>query len=151
MKNLDDIKILENDELVLRMSLGIDVSKQFYYIIYNKSNNEKIGVCGIRLEKTKDNYYLGNIEYEIDEKYRGNNYAYKACQLLTDIASKYNVDNLLITANPNNIASIKTIEKLGARFVEVSEIPKNNRLYKQGERFVSIYDWNINKEGEKRI
>lgn len=148
---LEKYKIMEDNNLRLELVLGIISSRQFYYKIYLKEINKQIGLCGIRLEKNNVNYFLGNIEYEIFPEYRGNNYSYSSCLILSSIAKDNNVDKLIITANPKNIASIKTIEKLGARFIEIGKIPKKNRLYQNGERLVSIYEWNLEKRGEKII
>ena len=126
-------------------------SVMYRYAIKKVDSNETIGVCAIRLAQTNENYYLGNIEYEIYERYRGNNYASMATKLMANVSKYYDVCDLKITANPDNLASIKTIEKLGAKFIELGKIPENNQLYKRGERYVSIYDWNLNNEGEKNI
>ena len=59
-----------------------------------------------------DDECLGNIEYEIFEEYRGHNYSQEACMLLGSIAYDNGVTKLMITANVNNLASIKIIENL---------------------------------------
>ena len=140
--------MLEGKEI--RLDLSISINNAYYYHIYRKSDNAHIGNCGLRLDSNETNYILGNIEYEIFEDYRGNNYAYQACLLLGDLASSKDVDKLIITSRPTNIPSIKTIEKLGVKYLEVRKVPKNNILYKQGDRFVNIYEWNIGgKENDR--
>ena len=71
-----------------------------------------------------DDECLGNIEYEIFEEYRGHNYSQEACMLLGSIAYDNGVTKLMITANVNNLASIKIIENLNAKFVKVMKVPK---------------------------
>lgn len=143
--NVDEsLKIIQDDEIKLELSIGLTKSLQFYYLIYDKENN-KVGQCGIRLSDSKENKYLGNIEYEIFSKYRGNNYALKACNLLSTVALFYNTNKITITANPSNLPSIKTIEKLGARFIEIRKVPKNMRLYKTSKE-VKVYELNLKKE-----
>lgn len=139
----DSLKILKDDELRLELSIGLTSSLQFYYLIYDKSNN-KIGQCGIRLSNDDKNNYLGNIEYEIFTQYRGNNYAEKASRLLSYVALYYKVNKIIITASPNNLASIKTIENLGARFIEVRKVPKKMRLYKTSKE-VNVYELNLER------
>ncbi|MBO5096134.1 MAG: GNAT family N-acetyltransferase [Bacilli bacterium] len=141
------LMVLEDDELRLELSLGLPYSLQFYYFIYDKQNN-CVGNCGIRLFDDEKYKYLGNIEYEIFEQYRGNNYASKACNLLSKVALFYNVDKITITAEPSNLASNKTIQKLGARFIEVRKVPKNMSLHKTAKH-VNAYEWNL--ESEKKI
>lgn len=143
---LDDIY---DEEIELDLALGITSKREYYYKIIKLDTLEYIGTCNICLEKNEKNEYLGNIGYCIFPKYQGNNYAYKASKLLSKVAKYYGVDNLLITANPKNLASIKTINKLGAHFVNIRKIPKNHCLYKQGDRYVYAYEWNLKKEGEE--
>ncbi len=147
----NDLKLLSDGEIELRLNLGLETTKQFYYMIYRISDNEKVGQCGIRMQKNDENYYLGNIEYEILPYSRGNHYAEKATRLLATVAAYYNVDDLIITANPENKSSIRTIENLGAHFIEVRKVPKNMRLCKSGTPYVSIYEWDLKEKGERKI
>ncbi|HPF82851.1 MAG TPA: GNAT family N-acetyltransferase [Bacilli bacterium] len=144
-----DIRVITSEELDLKLILSDIPQAAFYYEIIRNSDNESVGSCGIRIKKTDENYYLGNIEYEVDEEYRGNNYAYKACKLLTVVAKYFGCNDLSITTTPTNFASLKIIEKLGAKFIKVETVPENIKLYKQKDRFISIYKWNINDKGEK--
>jgi tagatose 1,6-diphosphate aldolase len=41
---------------------------------------------------------------------------------------------LWITCNPDNYASRRTCERLGAEMVEIVPLPSNNVLYQRGER-----------------
>ena len=144
-------KKLENKSIsdgIIEIELCFDVPsrKSFYFKI--KKDNNYIGNCGLRLEDTFDNIYLGNIEYEIFEEYRGNGYAEAATRLLGKLAYDMRVNKLNITARPDNHASIRTIEKLGARFIKVVDVPKKLALYKKSP-YVAIYSWTL--KGEKRI
>lgn len=147
----ESIKVLSDGEIELKLCLGLESNRQFYYIIYRVSDNEKVGQCGIRMQKNEENYYLGNIEYEILPYSRGNHYAEKASRLLARVASYYNVDSLIITANPENKPSIKTIENLGASFIEIKKVPKNTRLYRGGNQYVSIYGWDLKEKGDRNL
>ena len=140
--------MLEGKEI--RLDLSISINNAYYYHIYRKSDNTHVGNCGLRLDNNETNYILGNIECEIFNDYRGNNYAYQACLLLGDFAANKGVTKLVITSRPSNTPSIKTIEKLGVKYLEVKKVPKDNILYKQGDRFVNIYEWSIGgKENDR--
>lgn len=91
-------------------------------------NNQNIGKISLRLADNLDAYWDGNIGYEIDEEYRGHNYAYEATKLVIEIAKMHNMSRLYFSCDSNNIASIKTIEKLGANFLEES-IPSMDYVY----------------------
>lgn len=44
---------------------------------------------------------------------------------------------------PDNVASIKTIEHLGASFEGNVGVPRYHDLYRRGDKVVSRYVWNI--------
>lgn len=138
-----DFRLLENDEF--RLELTISINNNYYYKAYKKDINEHIGNFGIRLEKNEENYYLGNIEYEVFDEFRGHHYAEKVTKLLTNIAVDKEVDDLYITADPKNLASIKTIEHLGAKFLEVAHVPNYMKLYRRGYKEIAVYNLNVRK------
>ena len=88
-------------------------------------------------------YYGGQIGYGIDEKYRGNGYAGRACRLLLPVARAHGMTKLLITNNRTNTASRRVCEKLGARFLRVARLPEWTDIYKEGRRFQNIFEWSI--------
>ncbi|MDO4378911.1 MAG: GNAT family N-acetyltransferase [Erysipelotrichia bacterium] len=136
MTNYLQIKKINNDEITLILShFNHD---QLIYTIYLNSAKRKIGYCDLRTAHSAEMNYYGNIGYRINEKYRGNNYAYKASVLLIKIAKMINMDYLLITCSPENIASEKTIQKLQARYIATVEVPRWHPLY-FSERTKKIY------------
>ena len=137
-------EVLENERV--RLELSIAFKDQYYYNVYDKEHN-RVGECDLYLTQDKDVYYLGNIGYEIFSQYRGHGYSKDCSKLLIDLASKIGVSELTITANPNNIASLKIINSLGAKFVEVIKVPRNCQLYKTGDRYLERYI--INTGGKK--
>jgi tagatose 1,6-diphosphate aldolase len=48
---------------------------------------------------------------------------------------------LYITCTPNNTPSRKTCEKLGLKLLEIAELPTDNDMYLEGERYKCIYEW----------
>lgn len=103
----------------------------------------KIGYCDLRIGHNDNTYIGGNIGYGIYEPYRGHHFASKACQLLFRQARKHDMDYVIITCSPENIASAKTCETAGGIFVETANIPEDNKLYKDGMRVVNIYRFDI--------
>lgn len=111
-----------------------------HYSIIRKATNQKVGICDLRLGMNDDIYYSGQIGYRVYIPYRGNGYAYKACQLLFSIAKdKYGMKDIVITCSPENIASLKTIEKLNGTFIEKTDVPSSHYLYQRGEKVKCIY------------
>ena len=111
-------------------------------------HSEKIGYVDIRIgygggAKNDNLYYGGQIGYGIDEAHRGKGYAVEACKLLLPIAKAHKMTKLLITNNYTNIASRRVCEKLGLRLVRMARLPEWSDLYKEGQRFINIFEWDL--------
>ncbi len=78
--------------------------------------------------------YAGHIGYRVHARYRGHRYAARACRLLLPLARYHGLNPLWITCNPDNIASRRTCEILGAEFIEIVDLPKNTDMYLSGDR-----------------
>lgn len=103
-----------------------------------------IGQIDIRLKTTPSLVkFGGQIGYGIDKPYRGHGFAAQACQLIKLVAKEQGFDELWITCNPGNHASIKTIEKLGAVFVDLVDIPIGSELWHRGDREKLRYLWKL--------
>ena len=117
----------------------------YHFFICDESDN-RIGKCCLRIGDDKNIYYGGHIGYEIDEQYRGHHYAAQACELLFSLAKKHEMSHVLITCNPDNIASRKTCEYLNGILIEIAELPKDNdmRILK-GETEKCIFRFDLTK------
>lgn len=103
-------------------------------------HGQRIGDCDLRLGMNEELYYAGNIGYNIQKEYRGHGYAYEACRILFRLArTKYHMEELIITCSPDNIASKKTLQKLGGQLLETVEVPAGHWLYRRGETVKNIY------------
>ena len=110
------------------------------YTIHLKDSCHKIGEIDLRLTMNEYMYYYGHVGYHIIEKYRGHHYGAEACTILKMIAKKYfDMEELIITCNKDNYASIKTIERAGGHFLECVEVPKTHELYYLGEKEKLVY------------
>jgi tagatose 1,6-diphosphate aldolase len=78
--------------------------------------------------------YVGHLAYSVVPEYRGHRYAARACKLLLPLARRHGLSTLWITCNPENIASRRTCELIGAELVEVVDVPEDTPLYQRGER-----------------
>ncbi len=136
MKRTVNFRELEDDFIILRMDYFY--SKQISYFIYLKETNEYIGYCDLRLEHNWELYYYGNIGYRIDPEFRGNRYAQKAASLLINLARDFGMEKLILTCNPDNEASRKTIEALDARYIKTVQVPFWHPLFPE-ERKKMIY------------
>ena len=115
-----------------------------HYQIQKASSKEPIGQIDLRLGYTLDLVrYGGHIGYRIEKSFRGHHYAAKACLLLKPIAEQLGMDVLWITCNPDNWASRKTCEYIGAKFIEIVDLPEYSDMYQEGERQKCRYRWII--------
>ncbi|MHA7881033.1 MAG: GNAT family N-acetyltransferase [Saccharospirillum sp.] len=87
--------------------------------------------------------YAGHIGYGIEPAFRGHYYAAKACQLLVDVALDHDLPDLWITCNPDNLASIKTCQFLGARLIEKVKVPLWSELWRRGDREKLRFLWQL--------
>ena len=113
-----------------------------FYDIY--VSDFKVGKCDLRLKNDGFMYYYGNVGYNIKESYRGHHYAYYACKILFKIAKEeFGMKELIITCNPDNDASYKTLKRLGGKLVEIAQIPYDHELYEKGDRFKCIFRFKL--------
>lgn len=108
-----------------------------------RCNGSRVGEINLRIGYTDGLYYGGQIGYGVDEQHRGHGYAAKACRLLAPIIRAHGMKKVLITNAPDNIASRRVCEKLGARFIRMARLPEWHDLYKEGQRFVNVFEWSV--------
>ena len=111
----------------------------FYYFDIITPANQTIGKISVRIGHNFHSYYNGHIGYEIFEEYRGSGYACKACKIALDVARFHNMDFIYLACAESNIASYKTIEKLGAELVEICDVPKEYFAWREGMERRRIY------------
>ena len=140
---------LKNQQIELeleRVAEG-DLAKKWvpaYYFFICTPGGKRMGKCCLRVGNNENTYYGGHIGYEIDEPYRGNHYAAKACELLFSLAKRHEMSYVLITCNPDNIASRKTCEYLKGNLLEIAELPKNNDMrMSKGETEKCIFRFDL--------
>ena len=77
--------------------------------------------------------YTGNVGYHVYPPARGHHYAERACRLIAPLARRHGMEQLWITCNPDNAASRRTCERLGARLIDIVPIPKEHPFRSRGE------------------
>ena len=145
------MKQLNYQNVILKLNEYVeDVDGWSPYYIFDigaYSINEPVGRIVFRCGSDMEHEFAGHIGYSVDEPYRGHHYAYQACKALEEFILSLGYDHVLITCSPNNIASKKTIEKLGAEFVETKPIPSDLRKeFTVSETHKRIYYWQLQKE-----
>ncbi|MBE6109656.1 MAG: GNAT family N-acetyltransferase [Erysipelotrichaceae bacterium] len=143
-------RITEGDPVDLKLESHREPSFSNNYVpsdiygIFLHGSSMRIGECDIRLGMNEELYYAGNIGYRIYEPYRGHGYAYEAAKMLMRIAREiHGFDEIILTCSPDNIASRKTLEKLGGVLVETVNVPSWHWLYKRGETVKQIWRYDL--------
>lgn len=98
-------------------------------------DGEPLGNLDLRIGQTDDVLlYTGHIGYRVHEPHRGRRYALRATQLVLGLAQRHALEELWITCDPDNDASRRTCELLGARLVNIVPVPKTHAYYYTGSR-----------------
>lgn len=77
-------------------------------------------------------FYAGHVGYEVLPAFRGNRLAERSVRLLLPLARRHDFTELWITTNPDNWASRRTCERLGAQFVEIVDVPRDSTVFERG-------------------
>jgi tagatose 1,6-diphosphate aldolase len=92
------------------------------------------GGIGLRIGGTPEiELYSGNIGYHVYPPARGRHYAERACRLIFPLAKRHGMSMLWITCNPDNTASRRTCERLGATLIDIVPIPPEHPFRIRGE------------------
>jgi Predicted acetyltransferase len=137
--------LLANDEIFLKLIRQIDSDPTFnyipiyYYGICSQITGEVMGYIDLRMGYNEVTYYGGNIGYKVFDQFQGNHYAAKACLVLFEQARQFDMSLIIITCNPENLASRKTCEYVGGKLEKIVNLPPHSIFYKQGDRRKCIY------------
>lgn len=105
------------------------------FAIEDKSNHRVVGSVG---SSYYEDFMEVGVTYFIGAEYRGNGYAAEALQCLVDyLFGRYSLEKLVATANVDNIASCKTLEKAGFSVIETKLYQD---LYDECENMSNIYE-----------
>ncbi|PKL33970.1 MAG: N-acetyltransferase [Spirochaetae bacterium HGW-Spirochaetae-10] len=104
-------EIEEKIELLRGFRANFDLSKDFFYGIFDKEEKRLIGSTGLHTRIGKCAYEIG---YWIAKDFIGNGYATEASRALLKAGFEVEgIDRIEIHMNPANTASIKVPKKLG--------------------------------------
>ena len=93
-----------------------------------------VGGLGLRIGTNAEiERYSGNIGYHVYPPARGRHFAERACRLVLPLARRHGMQQLWITCNPDNAASRRTCERLGARLIDTIPIPPDHPFRLRGE------------------
>jgi predicted acetyltransferase len=118
-----------HDDLQLILAETVPYNPQKGWVPYyrfdmvNIDTGVVMGNIDLRVGLTEKLKMLGgHIGYEVDEPYRGHRYAERSCRLLLPFVRTIGINPVVITCDPRNIPSVKTIESLGAKLMETNVV-----------------------------
>ena len=93
-----------------------------------------VGGMGVRVGTNAEiELYSGTIGYHVYPAARGRRFAERACRLVLPLLRRHGLERIWITCNPDNLASRRTCERLGARLVDTVTIPIGHPFRSIGE------------------
>ena len=112
----------------------------YHFRILNQDGLD-VGHLNVRVGDTEHiRLAAGNIGYGITAAHRGNGYAAQACHAAANWVATL-MDEILLTVDLDNPASIRTIEKIGAQFIRIVDVPKGDPHHERGIRQKRLYIW----------
>ena len=116
LQEIGDLKLKLISPVIVGERIGLknlSDSICYEYLITLNDTNEIIGNITYRGHHVSD--FLGDVGFNVGEKYRGNGYAYEALQLLSSYLFEHGIKDFWISAYATNIPSAKTIRKYGGK------------------------------------
>lgn len=108
---------------------------QYVFHIHSEASGDRAGELNLRIGNTERMLLFGgHIGYGVRPEYRGQRFAARAVRLVVPLAIRHGLREIWITCNPENIASRRTCEVVGAEFIEIVELPPDSDMYSEGER-----------------
>lgn len=116
---------------------------RYGFSIIHINDNKDIGVVYFAVDTTRRQYLKGHLSYGVSSDYTGHNYAMKACRLIKQVALAHGFERLFVGCGYDNIASRKTIEKLGAVPITNQDVPDDEILRDLQAEKTDMYVWDI--------
>ena len=115
----------------------------YYHYKISLDDGTVVGHINLRVGDTRHvNLVAGHVGFEIAEEHRGHAYSLHACRALQPLVKKH-YDRVVLTADPDNAASLRIIEKLGAHFLSEGEVPPDDPAYASGIRRKKRFVWTV--------
>ncbi len=128
IKNIGPREV-DTDEALTKFVDHIIASQEFemgvgQFIIQRKSDKELLGVCGAYKREGLEEADIG---FAVLEEFERNGYAFEASQaVLQNIKTLKSMTKIQGITIPENIPSIKILEKLGLSFVKMISLPNDS-------------------------
>jgi len=113
----------------------------YYHFRILVADSTDVGHINFRVGETEHvRLCAGHVGFEIAGTFRGHGFALQACRALAPFVRSF-YESVTLTSDPDNFASIRTIERLGARFMDEVAVPSHDPQYQRGSRSKKRYQW----------
>jgi predicted acetyltransferase len=113
----------------------------FYHFKMLDGTETIVGHVNLRIGDTRHvTMCAGQVGFGVIAKFRGHSYSYYACRALAPFI-RLHYDRVILTADPDNVASRRVIEKLGASLIDEIDVPADDPAYLGGARRKCRYEW----------
>jgi predicted acetyltransferase len=145
-------RLVDGDlELVLTRRIPANPVKgyvpAYHFEMRHPGKKTVLGSIRLRVGSTLKLRYAGHIGYGVHKRFRGHRYAARSCRLLLPLARAHGLKAAWLTVDPRNIASQRTCEIAGAKYVDTLRLPKTNEMYAQGDRYKRRYRMALSRLG----
>lgn len=124
---------------------GYVLSYHFWIVPHGSAG--RVGALRFRVGTVEHLFFLGHIGYEVDPPFRGNHFAERACRIAAPLVMAHGLSSVILTCRPDNMASRRTIERLGAKLLGQFEVPPTHELYpmyaREGWAPILRFEWGI--------
>jgi predicted acetyltransferase len=112
----------------------------YHFRILNVADSD-VGHINFRVGDTEHvQRCVGHIGFEIKDGFRGHGYAFQACCAIAAFVRSIR-GSVTMTCDQDNRASIRTIQRLGAVFIDEISVPVHDPHYQSGGRIKRRYRW----------
>ncbi len=127
------VEVVPGDE-----TKGFAPSYHFHIVL---ENGREAGHINFRVGDSQHvRFCAGHIGFEVIEPCRGHGYAFQACRGIEPfVRTIYSA--VIVTCDPTNAASQRTIERLGCTFIDEVVVPPDDPHYLRGSRSKLRYGW----------
>ncbi len=113
----------------------------FYHFKMEDAAHRLVGHLNFRIGDTRHiQDIVGHIGYFVHSEFRGNGHAFKACRAVAPFVRQF-YTQVIVTAETDAAASIRTIEKLGATYMGEIDVPESDPAFIRGARRKRRYLW----------
>lgn len=98
-----------------------EVTGYGHWAIYNSSNSEFVGICGLNKHELESNEVV-HINYRLAADHQGKGYAIESTLGILDFAkNSLKLDSVYALIEPENVSSVKVVNRAGFKFIKTSE------------------------------